>query len=221
MYELLSSMRFAVSLLTVLGIASIIGTVLKQNEPYTNYVIEFGQFWFGLFDLLGLFDVYHSVWFLLILLFLVLSTSLCIYRNTPGMLLELRSWRQHVTENSLRAFSHQAEYALLGSARETAQRLGAFLTGRGFRFKSVPQSNGDLLIAAKAGSYQRLGYIFTHAAIVIICIGGLMDGNVPFKVQELLGLKVVETRDVLETQVPAKSRLSVANLSFRANMTLP
>ena len=36
--ELLSSMRFAISLLTLISIASIIGTVLKQNEPMTNYV---------------------------------------------------------------------------------------------------------------------------------------------------------------------------------------
>lgn len=214
-------MRFAVSLLTVLGIAAIIGTVLKQNEPYANYMVQFGQFWFGLFEVLGLYDVYHSVWFLLILLFLVLSTSLCIYRNTPAMLKELRSWREHATENSLRAFSHQAEFSLRGDVQAAIARMGAFLTARGFRFKSVPQSNGDLLIAAKAGSYQRLGYIFTHAAIVVICIGGIMDGNVPFKLQELLGWKVVETRDIPESQVPPESRLSVSNLSFRANMTLP
>jgi cytochrome c biogenesis protein len=31
--ELLSSMRFAISLLTVICIASVIGTVLKQGEP--------------------------------------------------------------------------------------------------------------------------------------------------------------------------------------------
>lgn len=52
-YELLSSMRFAVSLLTVLGIASIIGTVLKQNELYSNYIIQFGQFWFAFSEGLG------------------------------------------------------------------------------------------------------------------------------------------------------------------------
>ena len=69
-YELLSSMRFAVSMLTVLGVASIIGTVLKQNEPYENYIIKFGQFWFEFFEKLGLFDVYHAIWFLVILLFL-------------------------------------------------------------------------------------------------------------------------------------------------------
>ena len=86
LYELFSSMRFAISLLTLLAIASVIGTVLKQNEPYPNYVVEFGQFWFTGFEWLGLFDVYHSSWFLLILAFLVLSTSLCIWRNAPGLI---------------------------------------------------------------------------------------------------------------------------------------
>jgi cytochrome c biogenesis protein len=214
-------MRFAVSVLSVLGIASIIGTVLKQNEPYANYVIEFGQFWFDFFALLNLFDVYHSAWFLLILLFLVISTSLCIYRNTPLMLRELQAYRENATEKSLRAFSHQAQYASTLSPQQAQQELGHFLTVRGFRFKTVQQQDGSQLIAAKAGSYQRLGYIFTHAAIVIICLGGLLDGNLPFKVQEMLGQKKIETLDIPANEVPAVSRLSVANLSFRANMTLP
>src|SRR5438105_589930 len=93
-YELLSSMRFAVSLLTVIAIASIIGTVLKQGEPYTNYAFQFGQFWFRLFQVLGLFDVYHALWFLIILTFLVVSTSLCVYRNAPGMLKEMRTFKE-------------------------------------------------------------------------------------------------------------------------------
>ena len=213
-------MRFAVSLLTVLGIASIIGTVLKQNEPYPNYVIKFGQFWFDLFEKLGLYDVYHSVWFLVILVFLVLSTSLCIYRNSPLMLRELRAYREGATEKSLRAFSHRASYTVAASA-EARARIVQFLTQRGFRFKPVQQADGSELIAAKAGSYQRLGYILTHTAIVVICVGGLIDGNVPFKLQELLGYKKVETLDIPENEVPAISRLSVRNLSFRANMTLP
>ena len=214
-------MRFAVSLLTVLGIASIIGTVLKQNEPYTNYIIQFGQFWFEVFEVLGLYDVYHSVWFLLILLFLVISTSLCVYRNSPNMLREMRVWREHATEKSLRAFSHQHEYQANGTPDEIRAGLTRFLTARGFRFKTVQHENGDQLIAAKAGTYQRLGYIFTHTAIVVICVGGLIDGNVPFKVQELLGYKTVEVRDIAASEVPAESRLSTANLSFRGNMTLP
>lgn len=212
-------MRFAVSLLSVLGIASIIGTVLKQNEPYENYIIKFGQFWFNFFESLGLYDVYHSGWFLVILLFLVISTSLCVYRNSPLMIKEWRTFKEQATEKSLNAFSHQETYAVQ-DVLASKQSLQQYLTLKGFQYKIRTHKDGSELIAAKAGTHQRLGYIFTHLAIVIICFGGLLDGNLPFKVQEMLGQKRIETLDIPESQVPAVSRLSVYNPSFRANMTL-
>lgn len=214
-------MRFAVSMLSVLGIASIIGTVLKQNEPYENYIIKFGQFWFEAFEKIGLYDVYHAIWFLLILLFLVISTSLCIYRNTPLMLKEWKTFKEQATEKSLRDFTHQASYAPATPTEKTQLNLTEYLSGQGYKFKLKPQVNGDMLVAAKAGTHQRLGYIFTHAAIVIICFGGILDGNLPLKVQEMLGSKKIEVLDIPESQVPEVSRLRADNGSFRANMTLP
>lgn len=210
-------MRFAISLLTVLAIASVIGTVLQQNQPYSSYIIEFGQFWFDIFRLLGLFDVYHAWWFLLILVFLVVSTGLCVYRQAPSMLRELRSFREHASESSLRAFAHQAE---LPAPPGAAEKLGRYLNGQGYRFKSVAHGGGTLL-AAKAGSYNRLGYILTHTAIVVICVGGLIDGNVPLKIQEALGWKKIEKRDIPQSEIPAISRLSPANLSFRGSISIP
>ncbi|MGH8752248.1 MAG: cytochrome c biogenesis protein ResB [Burkholderiales bacterium] len=218
-YELLSSMRFAISLLTVLGVASVIGTVLRQNEPYPNYVTQFGQFWFALFEQLGLYDVYHAGWFLAILCFLVASTSLCIYRNGPLMLREMKSFREHATEKSLRLFAHHAQFEHALQPDTLAQRATAYLATQGYRSKTNALSDG-LLIAAKTGSLQRLGYIFTHAAIVIICIGGLLDGNLVLKFQEWLGGKSIETRDIPQSQVPPQSRLPATNLSFRGNVTI-
>ncbi|HSH85858.1 MAG TPA: cytochrome c biogenesis protein ResB [Methylophilus sp.] len=214
-------MRFAVSLLTLLGVASIIGTVLKQNEPYQNYIIKFGQFWFELFELLGLLDVYHAAWFLLILLFLVISTALCVFRNTPVMLKEWKTYKENATEKSLRLFSHETSLSVAQPVAETQSRLSDFLSAERYTFKIRQQDNGDVLMAARLGTHQRLGYIFTHAAIVVICFGGLLDGNLPLKVQELLGFKKIETRDIASRKVPKESRLGTSNLSFRANMTLP
>ena len=214
-------MRFAVSLLSVIGVASIIGTVLKQNEPYANYIIKFGQFWFAFFESLGLYDVYHSSWFLLILLFLVISTSLCVYRNSPVMIKEWRTFKEQTSEKSLRLFSHHAEFTVHADAQVNKEKLLQFLSERKFQYKMIPQTDGAELIAAKHGTHQRLGYIFTHTAIVIICFGGLMDGNLVLKVQELLGQKKVETLDIPASKVPEISRLSIFNPSFRANMTLP
>jgi len=214
-------MRFAVSLLTILGVASVVGTVLKQNEPYENYIVKFGQFWFSLFEKLGLYDVYHSGWFLAILLFLVISTSLCVYRNGPLMIKEWRTFKDHASEKSLNAFSHQATFSMNAGMEATKGELVKFLQAKGFQYKFRPQENGSELIAAKAGTHQRWGYIFTHVAMVVILFGGLLDGNLPFKVQEMLGYKRIETLDIPSSQVPEVSRLGVFNSSFRANMTLP
>ena len=195
-------MRFAVSMLTLLGIASVIGTVLKQNQVYEDYIIKFGQFWFQSFEKIGLFDVYHSVWFLVILLFLVVSTSLCVSRNSPMMLKELKTYKEGVTEKSLRAFENKQAYDISYDSNTVKQKLLSFLAAKGFTYKFKMQPDGSELIAAKAGTYQRLGYILTHTAIVIICFGGLLDGNLPLKVQELLGNKKIETLDLRETEVP-------------------
>jgi len=56
---------------------------------------------------------------------------------------------------------------------------------------------------------------------VIICIGGLIDGNIPLKAQELFGTKKVETRDLPSDKVPAVSRLSPANLLSAAAFRYP
>ena len=60
-------MRFAISLLVILAIASIIGTVLTQDDPYPNYVNQFGPFWADIFRALSLYTVYSAWWFMLIL----------------------------------------------------------------------------------------------------------------------------------------------------------
>lgn len=210
-------MRFAISLFTLLAIASIIGTVLKQNEVYSDYAFKFGQFWFVAFKWLSLYDVYHSWWFIIILTFLVASTSSCIYRNLPHMLREMRSYREHATEESLRHFQHQAEFATQGNKHAALQE---YLTEQGYRFKENAAVD-CVLLAAKRGGANRLGYMFTHGAIVTICIGGLVDGNIPLQMEQLLGYKHIETRKISATQVPAISRLPADDLSFRGDITIP
>lgn len=220
MFELLSSMRFAISLLSILAIASIIGTVLKQAEPYSNYLIQFGPFWFEAFEKLGLYDVYHAAWFLVILTFLVVSTSVCIYRNAPNFAREMKSFREHVSEQSLNAFKHKHEVDTTLPPATLAANAQRYLEGQGYKVKNLPREDG-VLLAAKAGSWNRLGYFLAHSAIVLICIGGLMDGNLVFKVQQLLGYKKIETRDIPQSQVPPISRLSPSNPSFRGSVQIP
>lgn len=219
--ELLSSMRFAIALLTVICIASIIGTVLKQHEPFNNYVNQFGLFWAELFGALNLYAVYSAWWFLLILAFLVTSTSLCIARNTPKILADLKAYKENLREQSLKAFHHRAEGALAEATEAAAQRIGQTLAGSGWkvRLQSRETAGGTgWMVAAKAGAVNKLGYIAAHSAIVLVCIGGLLDGDLMVRAQTWFNGKQVFGGGGMIADVPAQHRLSDRNPTFRGNL---
>ncbi len=218
--ELLSSMRFAISLLSLISIASVIGTVLKQNEPMPNYVNQFGPFWFDVFEKLGLYAVYSAWWFLLIMAFLVLSTSLCLIRNTPKMLNDMRSWRDNVREQSLRNFHHKAEWTSQAARAAFAQRLAGQVAANGYKVKLVEKENASL-IAAKQGAANKWGYIFAHSAIVIICIGGLLDSDLPIRFQKWVYDKTPFNGNGIIADIPAQHRLGLGNPTFRGNTLIP
>ncbi len=218
--ELISSMRFAISLLTLISIASVIGTVMKQNEPMTNYVNQFGPFWFELFGKLGLYSVYSAWWFLLIMGFLVLSTSLCIVRNAPKMLRDMRSWRENVREQSLRNFHHKAEWAADVPRSMLIQRVASRIGARGYKVKVVDKNHATL-ITAKQGAANKLGYIFAHSAIVVICVGGLLDSDLPIRFQQWFYDKTPFAGNGIIAEIPAKHRLGLRNPTFRGNTLIP
>lgn len=218
--ELVSSMRFAIALLTLICIASVIGTVVQQHQPPVNYVNQFGPFWADVFGRLGLYAVYSTPWFLVILAFLVLSTSLCIARNAPKILADLRTYKEHLRVNALSAFHHRAE-GTVPLAREAAlQHVSAFLAERGWRAKAEVRDSG-VMVGAKQGAANKLGYICAHSAIVLICLGGLSDGDLIVRAQMALHGKTPYTGNGLVREVAPEHRLGQGNPTFRGNLFVP
>ncbi|MBN3759264.1 cytochrome c biogenesis protein ResB [Burkholderia sp. Ac-20365] len=215
-------MRFAIALLVILAIASTVGTVLTQEDPYANYVNQFGPFWAGIFRELGLYDVYGAWWFMLILIFLVISISLCVIHNAPKMIKDARSWKDRVRESSLQAFSHKGEFHTStmnsGNAAQLLMRLGHQW---GYRLTTRETAAGEILIAGKRGALAKLGYIFAHAAIVVICVGGLLDSNLPIELQMWILGKTSAELDTDIDAIPPAHRLSPSNPTFRAFALVP
>ncbi|MCL2590651.1 MAG: cytochrome c biogenesis protein ResB [Betaproteobacteria bacterium] len=218
--ELLSSMRFAISLLTILAIASLIGTVVQQEQPANAYLQQFGQFWDPIFSRLGLYAVYSSSWFIAILAFLVLSTTLCIIRQFTPMVREIRGFREHAREASLRHFAHRASFEPTLPPEERSGAATAYLARTGFRFR-VNDHADSTLIAAKKGSLGRIGYFLAHGSIVLICLGGLLDSNLLLSVQIHLYGKVPAPGELTIGEIPPSARLEPSRWSFRGNIYIP
>jgi cytochrome c biogenesis protein len=220
--DLLASMRFAIAMLTIICIVSSIGTVLKQGEPLVNYVDAFGPFWAEVFSALGLFRIYSSPWFLMLLAFLVLSTSLCIIRNTPKIITDLRTFKEHIRVQALNAFHHKASGALSTSLEASRDSVVSTLSTLGWQVKTESrmgqgQEAPGVMIAARRGMVNKLGYIAAHSSIVLICLGGLFDGDVVAKVQAWAqGLETFKSG-----QPTVKNKLSMNNLAYRASLYVP
>lgn len=212
-FAFFSSMRFAVALLSILAIASVIGTVLQQNKSPQDYVIQFGPFWSEIFGFLGLYDVYASSWFVLIMVFLVFSTSLCLWRNTPQYLRDMKNFRLNATAKSLQHMKHTT--TLAGSLKpEIAEK---YLNLQGFQTKIMLREDGSIILAAKKGAMNKWGYVCAHLALIVICLGGLIDSNLLLKMGMAFKVLKPDTTSVFARDFKPESTLSTRNPSFRGN----
>jgi len=227
-------MRFAISALSIVCIASAIGTIVSQNAAPINYVNQFGAFWAEVFSRFDLFRVYNAPWFLLVMVLMLVSTSLCVVRNTPKMLREARAWRENVRESAFSAFRYRAaqEGLLPEDSNATIDRLEAALRAKSFQVRrlnpAAAQSatpSGNLsapVLVAKKGGMGRLGYIAAHLSIVIVCLGGLLDSEIPTRVMAWYWDKSpVQLSGLTHDTIPASGKLPQSTPSFRANLLIP
>ena len=62
-WRFFASVKLALATLIILAITSIIGTLIKQGQPDTYYVEEYGSALARLFEQLSLTEMYSAWWF--------------------------------------------------------------------------------------------------------------------------------------------------------------
>ncbi len=223
--ELISSMRFAIALLCMIAISSVIGTILKQNEPMPNYLNQFGPFWFEVFERIGLYSVYSAWWFLSAFFLLLVSTTLCVIRNAPKMLEDMRSWRENVREQSLRNFHHHAEWSSDKNVAQLTQEIVQQITALGYQVKVLARESAHgaaHLISAKRGTANKLGYIFAHTGMIVILLGATLDSDLAIHMQTwFMGKVPYKGGGGLISTIPAQHRLANGTPTYRGNISIP
>ncbi|MEJ2452505.1 MAG: cytochrome c biogenesis protein ResB, partial [Gammaproteobacteria bacterium] len=221
--DFLGSMNLAITILVIIAIASVIGTVLKQNQDYNDYIIKFGPFWHEYFKMLRLYDVYGSMWFLLLLAFLVVTTSVCIYRNVPTMLREMLNFRLNSQLKNLRTMENARTWQVEQDAG-LVERLRRFLSVNGYKTREK-QHEDRLVIAGMRGRFNRVGYLLAHLGIVVICLGAFLNAKFDLTVRQWLGELVPVPNDAQIASVndfPSKATLQPGqSFAFRGSTEIP
>ncbi len=168
-WRTLRSMRTALILLLMIALASVAGSLLPQWPNTPERVLQYRvdhPFWGSFFDRAGLFDVFGSWWFVLLVTLLFVSLVACLVPRTRALWRNLRTPPMQARE--IDAFPQYAEVSVAAgpdAAIEVARRT---LRRRRFRVARDPDRPA---LAAEKGLAREVGSLAFHWAFILLLAG--------------------------------------------------
>ncbi len=161
----LTSMRIALILLFLLSLAAIPGSLVPQENISPVKVTAFmtkHTVLGPLFDKVGLFHVYSSVWFAAVYILLFLSLAGCIIPRSWQFVGQLRSAPPRAPRKLDRMPAY-ATWATEARPREVLAAAGKRLGRR--RYRVAPGGEADGSLAAEKGYLREAGNLLFHVAL--------------------------------------------------------
>ncbi len=179
-WNFFTSLKLAISIIIILAIASVVGTLIEQNLPidkyreiYTNGAIRF-------FEALSLFDMYHSWWFLLLLVLFTVNLTCCTLDRLPRVIRVVRNPKTTLDGNLERSLGLVERWKKKGDISKLAETYQAAM-GETFGPTRMTEENGTIHLYAEKGVVSRFGVYVTHLSIIIIFIGAIIGNVFGFK----------------------------------------
>ncbi|CAL9540535.1 Cytochrome c biogenesis protein Ccs1 [Streptomyces sp. enrichment culture] len=163
----LTSMRVALLLLLLLSLGAIPGSLIPQSGIDETKVADFREkheVLAPIYDKLGLFDVYSSVWFSAIYLLLFVSLIGCIVPRTWQFVGQLRGRPPGAPRRLTRLPAHTT-WRTEAAPEEVREAALALLKKRRFRAHVA----GDA-VAAEKGYLREVGNLVFHIALIVMLI---------------------------------------------------
>jgi cytochrome c biogenesis protein len=174
------SVKLAIFTLIILAIASIFGTIVEQNQPPEKYHQIYEDWAFALMNRINLFDMYHSWWFLALLVLFTVNLSCCTIDRFPKMLRVVRNPRTKLDENLEKTLSLSDRWKKKGPLSDWAEKYTWTLSSS-FAKPKVTEEGGEVHLYAETGVASRFGVYVTHLSIIIIFIGAILGNVFGFK----------------------------------------
>jgi cytochrome c biogenesis protein len=164
----LTSMRTALVLLFLLALAAVPGSVVPQRNINAVAVGNWRQqhpTLTPIYDRLGLFSVYNSVWFSAIYILLVVSLVGCVVPRLRVYWRAMRARPPHVPRN-LSRLPESRTFELDEDADEVLTRAVSVLRRKRYRVEA-----GDGSVAAERGYLREAGNLLFHFSVLVVLLG--------------------------------------------------
>jgi len=93
--NILSSLRLTIPLLILLAALSVIGTIIPQNATEQQYLRQYSKETYYILKGLGILNMYHSWWFIGVLILLAINLIACSVKRLPGVWHQVRKTKSN------------------------------------------------------------------------------------------------------------------------------
>lgn len=172
LFDFLADLRLAIFIMLLLGLLSMLGsTYVQQNQPIEFYLDRFGAdigYWLWK---LWITDVFHSWYYIALLVLLAVNLIACSFKRLP------RVWVQTFTKERFQKLDEHMERHLKPLSlhvNPSEEKVIRFLRGMGFRV-FVDKEGGRTYFYGEKGRFARLGVYVVHIGLLVIMAGALID----------------------------------------------
>jgi cytochrome c biogenesis protein len=176
----LSSLKLTIALLIIIAAASIVGTIIPQQYgaggPFHNLSPELTK----AFELLGLSDLYHSMWFIILMSLLSLNLITCSVRRFPTT---WKLYRKTASLDSDTPFKNLAPQRIITVEGNTEELIGKAENLFRRRYKRVIKKGtaSSTVLYGERGAYSRFGVYITHTSILVVIVGAIIGSLLGFE----------------------------------------
>jgi len=180
MWSFFISLKLTISILIIISITSIIGTIVPQNEPASVYLRFYKPSTYQVMRLLDIDNMYHSWWFITLLALFTLNLICCSLNRFPAFWRMITQQEPDLDEQLLKKLPLKKNHRLKSFDNQSWEKLIS-MAKKHLPVKTAALSAaGAYRLFAEHGKFSRFGFFITHFGIVLIIIGGIL-GNLGYQ----------------------------------------
>jgi cytochrome c biogenesis protein len=169
----LSSVDFALFIISTIALTSIAGTIIQQGESLQFYAERYGSKPALILELLDLTDMYSSYWFQGLLILFCLNLIICTWVRLPGVMATLRKDNLEVSKEII-AKAKDAIILKSDQPCDPSKPTAISDTLAPFSLKRREGIGQEWLFLYENGKWSRAGAYIVHASILLIICGALV-----------------------------------------------
>jgi len=172
-WDIFSSVKLTLTLLIILAVTSIAGTVIPQQEGAMEFAQRLSPGLVKLFNSLQLFDMYHSLWFRVIFALLSLNLIVCSMKRFQVTLNLFQSLPRPDRSKPFEDLPPQRNFQVKGEIKEVTGRVAEFMRSQYKKIEEKDTEKGNFFYGSK-GRYSLFGVFVVHLSVLAILIGAII-----------------------------------------------